>query len=198
MNGADLAKVILSINPQLKCLFMSGYTADAISRHGVLDEKVHFIQKPFSLFAIASKLREVLDGKWTYYYWAGSWFWVKRGGRFNLREGRSWYSEGRSSCQEGCWLCRDGRFSFTFQPSLFILRSLIFLIAKEFMKTSRIRNFSIIAHIDHGNYTEERRTMIESMTLDDIFSAVIGAEANQIWVLFFFKIEDVIAKLSFL
>ena len=63
MNGADLAKVILSINPQLKCLFMSGYTADAISRHGVLDEKVHFIQKPFSLFAIASKLREVLDGK---------------------------------------------------------------------------------------------------------------------------------------
>ena len=63
MNGADLAKVILSINPQLKCLFMSGYTADAISGHGVLDENVHFIQKPFSLLAIASKLREVLECK---------------------------------------------------------------------------------------------------------------------------------------
>jgi len=63
MNGRDLASTLQSLNPQLKCLFMSGYTADAISRHGVLDENVHFIQKPFSLPAIASKVREVLDWK---------------------------------------------------------------------------------------------------------------------------------------
>jgi len=61
MNGRDLAHTLQSRNPGLKCLFMSGYTADAISRHGVLEEGVHFIQKPFSLPDLASKVREVLD-----------------------------------------------------------------------------------------------------------------------------------------
>ena len=63
MNGKDLALDLQSMNPQLKCLFMSGYTADAISQHGVLDETVHFIQKPFSLPNLAIKVREVLDSK---------------------------------------------------------------------------------------------------------------------------------------
>jgi PAS domain S-box-containing protein len=62
MNGRDLAKNIITIYPHLKHLFMSGYTADVISHHGVLDESVHFIQKPFSLPKIAAKVREVLDG----------------------------------------------------------------------------------------------------------------------------------------
>jgi response regulator RpfG family c-di-GMP phosphodiesterase len=60
MNGKDLALDLQSLNPRLKCLYMSGYTADAISQHGVLDEGVHFIQKPFSLPDLATKVREVL------------------------------------------------------------------------------------------------------------------------------------------
>ncbi len=61
MNGRDLAKNLLSLYPDLKCLFMSGYTADVIAHHGVLDEGVHFIQKPFVLKEFAAKIRDVLD-----------------------------------------------------------------------------------------------------------------------------------------
>jgi len=60
LSGKDLAKQLLSHYPDLKCLFMSGYTADTIAHHGVLDEGVHFIQKPFSIKDIAVKVREVL------------------------------------------------------------------------------------------------------------------------------------------
>ncbi len=63
MNGKDLANKLQSLNPQLKCLYMSGYTADIIAQHGVLDEGVHFIQKPFSLPNMATMVREVLDSK---------------------------------------------------------------------------------------------------------------------------------------
>ncbi|MFP4348934.1 MAG: PAS domain S-box protein [Desulfococcaceae bacterium] len=62
MNGRDLAKNLLSIYPDIKRLFMSGYTANVIAHHGVLDEGVHFIQKPFSLKGLGAKLREVLEG----------------------------------------------------------------------------------------------------------------------------------------
>ena len=61
MNGRDLAKTILSIYPNLKRLFMSGYTANVIAHHGVLDEGVNFIQKPFSQIQLGTKVREVLD-----------------------------------------------------------------------------------------------------------------------------------------
>ena len=61
MNGRDLAKNLLSLYPNLKRLFMSGYTADIIAHHGVLDEGVQFIQKPFSVQTLAVKVREVLD-----------------------------------------------------------------------------------------------------------------------------------------
>jgi len=61
MNGRDLAKNLQTDYPQLKTLFMSGYTANVIAHHGVLDAGVHFIQKPFSLPDLASKVREVLD-----------------------------------------------------------------------------------------------------------------------------------------
>ena len=63
MNGRDLAKALQARHPQLKCLFMSGYTADVIAHHGVLDDGVHFIQKPFSLSDLAAKVRVVLDSK---------------------------------------------------------------------------------------------------------------------------------------
>ena len=62
MNGRDLARNLLSLYPQLKRLFMSGYTAEVIAHHGVLDEGVHFIQKPFAMPALADRVREVLDG----------------------------------------------------------------------------------------------------------------------------------------
>jgi DNA-binding NtrC family response regulator len=61
MNGRDLAKSILSFYPRIKCLFMSGYTANVIAHHGVLDEGVNFIQKPFSVSDVMVKVREVLD-----------------------------------------------------------------------------------------------------------------------------------------
>jgi CheY-like chemotaxis protein len=61
MNGRDLAKNLLSLYPNMKRLFMSGYTADVIAHHGVLDDGVHFIQKPFNMNIMSAKLREVLD-----------------------------------------------------------------------------------------------------------------------------------------
>jgi PAS domain S-box-containing protein len=61
MNGRDLAKNILSIYPNLNRLFMSGYTANVIAHHGILDEGVNFIQKPFSREQLGRKVREVLD-----------------------------------------------------------------------------------------------------------------------------------------
>jgi CheY-like chemotaxis protein len=61
MNGRDLAKNLLSLYPDLKRLFMSGYTADVIAHCGVLDEGVNFIQKPFSMETLGAKVRESLD-----------------------------------------------------------------------------------------------------------------------------------------
>ena len=61
MNGRDLAKNLLSLYPGLKRLFMSGYTANVIAHHGVLDEGVHFMQKPFTLADLAVKVREALE-----------------------------------------------------------------------------------------------------------------------------------------
>jgi DNA-binding NtrC family response regulator len=61
MNGRDLAKVLLTRHPHLQCLFMSGYTADIIAHQGVLDAEVNFIQKPFSINALSSKVRKALD-----------------------------------------------------------------------------------------------------------------------------------------
>ncbi len=61
MNGRDLSRNLLSLYPNLKCLFMSGYTANVIAHQGVLKQGFHFIQKPFSRTDLAAKIREVLD-----------------------------------------------------------------------------------------------------------------------------------------
>jgi two-component system, cell cycle sensor histidine kinase and response regulator CckA len=61
INGWDLADRLLSFYPNLKCLFMSGYTTNVIADRGVLDEGIHFIQKPFSKKELAAKMREILD-----------------------------------------------------------------------------------------------------------------------------------------
>ena len=63
MSGRDLANSLLTIRPGSKLLFMSGYAADVVSQHGVLEEAVEFIQKPFSLEGLASKVRQALDGR---------------------------------------------------------------------------------------------------------------------------------------
>ena len=49
MNGWELAEQLLAKKPGMKCLFMSGYTADVIANQGILKENVQFIQKPFSM-----------------------------------------------------------------------------------------------------------------------------------------------------
>jgi len=61
MNGKDLAEQVMKILPETKTLFMSGYTANAIAHHGILNEGVHFIEKPFMADGLARKVREVLD-----------------------------------------------------------------------------------------------------------------------------------------
>lgn len=63
MNGHDLSMHIKTLHPQVKCLFMSGYTANIIAKQGVLDKGVNFIHKPFSFQNLASKLRELLDAQ---------------------------------------------------------------------------------------------------------------------------------------
>ncbi len=62
MNGWELAQSLASLYPELRQLFMSGYTANVIARHGVLKAGVNFIQKPFSMDALATRVRQVLDG----------------------------------------------------------------------------------------------------------------------------------------
>jgi len=63
MNGRELAERLQSLYPDLKVLFMSGYTADVIAHRGMLDAGVHFIQKPFSIRDLAINVREAL-GDW--------------------------------------------------------------------------------------------------------------------------------------
>lgn len=63
MNGRDLARQLISQYPNIKHLFMSGFTANVIARRGVLEESLNFIQKPFSMKDLAIKLRETLNGE---------------------------------------------------------------------------------------------------------------------------------------
>lgn len=61
MNGRELADHLISFHPEMKILYMSGYTDDAILHHGVLEEGVNYIQKPFTMEGLTKKVREVLD-----------------------------------------------------------------------------------------------------------------------------------------
>lgn len=63
MNGRDLATHILELHPHIHCLFMSGYTADIITNQGILDEGIDFLQKPFSVQALADKVRTVIESE---------------------------------------------------------------------------------------------------------------------------------------
>ena len=61
MSGKALADQLLRTQPDLRAIFMSGYTDEAIAHHGVLDPDVAFLQKPFSPTILARKVRDVLD-----------------------------------------------------------------------------------------------------------------------------------------
>ncbi len=61
ISGREVWESLQETCPDLKCLFMSGYTANVIAHHGVLDDGIHFLQKPFAADALAKKIREVLD-----------------------------------------------------------------------------------------------------------------------------------------
>jgi len=60
MNGRELVEQLHTIRPDLKFLYMSGYTADLIAHRGIMDEGVNFIQKPFGCDDLAAKVRQVL------------------------------------------------------------------------------------------------------------------------------------------
>jgi DNA-binding response OmpR family regulator len=61
MNGKELMQRLRAPHPKLKCLFMSGYTADVIAHHGVLDAGVQFLQKPFTIQSLSARVREILE-----------------------------------------------------------------------------------------------------------------------------------------
>ena len=61
LSGRELIERLGPLRPEMRVLYMSGYTDDAIVRHGLLDERVEFIQKPFAADAFARKIRSVLD-----------------------------------------------------------------------------------------------------------------------------------------
>src|SRR5205085_12471001 len=63
LSGRELAERLETLGHGLKVLYMSGYTDDAMVRHGTSDAKIPFLQKPFTPEALARKVREVLGGR---------------------------------------------------------------------------------------------------------------------------------------
>jgi DNA-binding response OmpR family regulator len=61
MNGRELAEQLSVVRPNLKCLYMSGYTADMVTHRGIMDAGVNFIQKPFGRDSFAARVRHILD-----------------------------------------------------------------------------------------------------------------------------------------
>jgi CheY-like chemotaxis protein len=61
MNGRELAQRVSEIRPNMRVLYMSGYTENAIGHNGTLDAGITLLQKPFTLHALKAKVREVLD-----------------------------------------------------------------------------------------------------------------------------------------
>ena len=62
-SGPWVRDAVLALHPQTKVLFISGYTDNAVLRHGVSEGSVNFLQKPFTAEALGAKIREILDGE---------------------------------------------------------------------------------------------------------------------------------------
>ena len=61
MNGKELSIILRDLQPEMRVIFTSGYTADIISSQGIIEEGIHFLQKPVTYEELMSKVREVLD-----------------------------------------------------------------------------------------------------------------------------------------
>ncbi len=61
MSGRDMAEKLTSLRPGVKVLFISGYTDDTVAQHGILEEGVHFLEKPFTPKKLSEKVRAILD-----------------------------------------------------------------------------------------------------------------------------------------
>ena len=62
MNGREVVDRLRARRPDVKALYLSGYTDEAIVHHGIIESGIPFLQKPFTLEALGRKVREVLDG----------------------------------------------------------------------------------------------------------------------------------------
>lgn len=63
MSGRDLASRLTADRPNMKVLFLSGYTDDSVVHHGLISDAMSFLQKPFTAISLAEKVRRVLDGR---------------------------------------------------------------------------------------------------------------------------------------
>lgn len=63
MMGRELRDKLVELRPDIRVLFMSGHTANTIERHGVLEEGTHFLQKPFTITALAAKVKEIMKSQ---------------------------------------------------------------------------------------------------------------------------------------
>jgi CheY-like chemotaxis protein len=61
MSGHELSERLVALYPALKVLYISGYTEDIIAHHGILEDGIDLLSKPFSAAALAAKVREILD-----------------------------------------------------------------------------------------------------------------------------------------
>jgi len=61
MNGVELAGYLARLRPEIRVLYMSGYTGQAIARHGMLQPGVNLLPKPFTAVTLARQVRRVLD-----------------------------------------------------------------------------------------------------------------------------------------
>jgi CheY-like chemotaxis protein len=63
LGGRQLAEQLSTVHPETKVLYLSGHTDDAVARHGVVQDAVQFLEKPFAPETLALKIREVLDSE---------------------------------------------------------------------------------------------------------------------------------------
>ncbi len=61
VNGSQVVENVVARHPSVKVLYVSGYTSDVVVRHGVIEDRVNFLQKPYTPVTLCAKVREILD-----------------------------------------------------------------------------------------------------------------------------------------